>query len=124
MRYKDGDANVRSVWLCSRNDAIGNVAVMVAAVAVWGTRPHGPTSWLRRSWRDCSSTRRRRSSRSQEPSSDGHVPQAPTARCFLTRPNSNLPSAPDDDAHTGQSYGDTRQIPGRGRYTVDVPQPQ
>jgi cation diffusion facilitator family transporter len=35
LRYKDGDANVRSVWLCSRNDAIGNVAVMVAAVAVW-----------------------------------------------------------------------------------------
>ena len=28
MRYKDGDANVRSVWLCSRNDAIGNVVVM------------------------------------------------------------------------------------------------
>jgi Co/Zn/Cd efflux system component len=35
LRYKDGDANVRSVWLCSRNDAIGNVAVMVAAIAVW-----------------------------------------------------------------------------------------
>jgi Co/Zn/Cd efflux system component len=35
VRYKDGDANVRSVWLCSRNDAIGNVAVMGAAVAVW-----------------------------------------------------------------------------------------
>ena len=35
MRYKDGDANVRSVWLCSRNDAIGNVAVMGASVAVW-----------------------------------------------------------------------------------------
>ncbi|MCB1972246.1 MAG: cation transporter [Geminicoccaceae bacterium] len=34
MRYKDGDANVRSVWLCSRNDAIGNVAVLVAAGAV------------------------------------------------------------------------------------------
>jgi Co/Zn/Cd efflux system component len=31
MAYKDGDANVRSVWLCSRNDAIGNVAVMIAA---------------------------------------------------------------------------------------------
>ena len=30
-RYKDGDANVRSVWLCSRNDAIGNVAVMIGA---------------------------------------------------------------------------------------------
>jgi Co/Zn/Cd efflux system component len=37
MRYKDGDANVRSVWLCSRNDAIGNVAVMLAATAVWAT---------------------------------------------------------------------------------------
>ncbi|MFN3226275.1 MAG: cation transporter [Hyphomicrobiales bacterium] len=37
LRYKDGDANVRSVWLCSRNDAIGNVAVMVASVAVWFT---------------------------------------------------------------------------------------
>ncbi len=36
-RYKDGDANVRSVWLCSRNDAIGNVAVLIAAAAVWLT---------------------------------------------------------------------------------------
>jgi Co/Zn/Cd efflux system component len=34
MAYKNGDANVRSVWLCSRNDAVGNVAVMVAALAV------------------------------------------------------------------------------------------
>ncbi len=41
MRYRDGDANVRSVWLCSRNDAIGNVAVMGAALAVWGTA----TAW-------------------------------------------------------------------------------
>jgi Co/Zn/Cd efflux system component len=41
LRYKDGDANVRSVWLCSRNDAIGNVAVMAAAFAVWGTH----TAW-------------------------------------------------------------------------------
>uniref|UniRef100_UPI0032E3AD51 cation transporter n=1 Tax=Hyphomonas sp. UBA3201 TaxID=1946623 RepID=UPI0032E3AD51 len=39
MKYKDGDANVRSVWLCSRNDAIGNVAVMLAAggVLITGT---------------------------------------------------------------------------------------
>lgn len=38
-RYRDGDANVRSVWLCSRNDAIGNLAVIAAAagVAVSGT---------------------------------------------------------------------------------------
>lgn len=41
MRYKDGDANVRSVWLCSRNDAIGNVAVMLAAISVWFTE----TAW-------------------------------------------------------------------------------
>ncbi len=41
MPYKDGDANVRSVWLCSRNDAIGNVAVMLAAFGVWGTA----TAW-------------------------------------------------------------------------------
>lgn len=42
MRYKDGDANVRSVWLCSRNDAIGNVAVMLASVAVWLTASAWP----------------------------------------------------------------------------------
>ena len=36
LPYKDGDANVRSVWLCSRNDAIGNVIVMAAAAVVWG----------------------------------------------------------------------------------------
>jgi Co/Zn/Cd efflux system component len=39
--YKDGDANVRSVWLCSRNDAIGNVVVMAAALGVWGSS----TAW-------------------------------------------------------------------------------
>lgn len=42
IRYKDGDANVRSVWLCSRNDAIGNVAVMIAALGVWGTAAGWP----------------------------------------------------------------------------------
>lgn len=41
LPYKDGDANVRSVWLCSRNDAIGNVIVMFAALGVWGTS----TAW-------------------------------------------------------------------------------
>jgi Co/Zn/Cd efflux system component len=30
-RWREGDANMQSVWLCSRNDAIGNVAVMIAA---------------------------------------------------------------------------------------------
>ena len=35
-RYCTGDANMRSVWLCSRNDAIGNIAVILAAVGVFG----------------------------------------------------------------------------------------
>ncbi len=36
-RYREGDANMRSVWLCTRNDAIGNAAVIVAALGVVGT---------------------------------------------------------------------------------------
>ncbi len=35
--FRDGNANMRSVWLCSRNDAIGNLAVMAAALGVFGT---------------------------------------------------------------------------------------
>lgn len=35
--YREGDANMQSVWLCSRNDAIGNVAVMLAALGVFGS---------------------------------------------------------------------------------------
>ena len=42
VKYKDGDANVRSVWLCSRNDAIGNIAVMLAALGVWSTASGWP----------------------------------------------------------------------------------
>ncbi len=41
LKYRNGDANVRSVWLCSRNDAIGNLAVIVAATGVWATA----TAW-------------------------------------------------------------------------------
>ncbi|MBZ0216117.1 MAG: cation transporter [Fimbriimonadaceae bacterium] len=40
--FRDGDANIRSVWLCSRNDAIGNVAVMLAASGVWATTTGWP----------------------------------------------------------------------------------
>jgi Co/Zn/Cd efflux system component len=35
--FRNGDANMQSVWLCSRNDAIGNVAVMLAALGVFGS---------------------------------------------------------------------------------------
>lgn len=37
FQHRAGDSNMRSVWLCSRNDAIGNVAVMAAAAGVFGT---------------------------------------------------------------------------------------
>jgi Co/Zn/Cd efflux system component len=36
-RWRSGDANMRSVWICSRNDAIGNVVVVLAAAGVFGT---------------------------------------------------------------------------------------
>lgn len=42
FKYRDGDANMRSVWLCSRNDAIGNVVVMLAATGVWASRSGWP----------------------------------------------------------------------------------
>ena len=39
--FRDGDANMRSVWLCSRNDAVVNVAIAFAALGVLGT----DTAW-------------------------------------------------------------------------------
>jgi len=41
-RFRDGNANMRSVWLCTRNDAIGNVAVLGAALGVFGTGSNLP----------------------------------------------------------------------------------
>lgn len=35
--WREGDSNMRSVWLCSRNDALGNLAVIAAAAGVFGT---------------------------------------------------------------------------------------
>jgi len=42
LRWRDGDSNVRSVWLCSRNDAIGNVAVIGAGLMVAVTGSAAP----------------------------------------------------------------------------------
>jgi Co/Zn/Cd efflux system component len=39
--FREGDANMRGVWLCTRNDAISNIAVMLAALGVFGTA----TAW-------------------------------------------------------------------------------
>jgi Co/Zn/Cd efflux system component len=35
--YRSGDANMRSAWICTRNDAIGHLAVLAAAAGVFGT---------------------------------------------------------------------------------------
>ncbi|KAF0225433.1 MAG: Cation efflux [Rhodospirillaceae bacterium] len=40
--YRQGDANMRSVWLCSRNDSIANIAVIIAASGVFLTTTHWP----------------------------------------------------------------------------------
>jgi len=42
FRYRAGDSNMRSVWLCSRNDAVANVAVIVAAGGVFASGSHWP----------------------------------------------------------------------------------
>ena len=36
-RWRDGDSNMRSVWICTRNDALGNLAVLAAALGVFGS---------------------------------------------------------------------------------------
>ncbi len=41
-RFRDGDSNRQSIWLCSRNDAIGNVAVMIAAAGVFASGSRWP----------------------------------------------------------------------------------
>ncbi len=41
-RFRTGDSNMRSVWICSRNDALGNAAVLLAALGVFGTGTNWP----------------------------------------------------------------------------------
>jgi Co/Zn/Cd efflux system component len=36
-RFRGGDANMRSAWICTRNDVLGNLAVLLAALGVFGT---------------------------------------------------------------------------------------
>ena len=42
FRYRNGDSNRQSIWLCSRNDAIGNLAVIVAALGVAASTSRWP----------------------------------------------------------------------------------
>ncbi len=41
-RYREGDSNMQSIWLCSRNDAIGNIAVLMAAAGVFASASRWP----------------------------------------------------------------------------------
>ncbi|MDG1709265.1 MAG: cation transporter, partial [Emcibacteraceae bacterium] len=41
-KYRSGDSNMRSIWLCSRNDAIGNCAIIIAASGVFATNSGWP----------------------------------------------------------------------------------
>jgi Co/Zn/Cd efflux system component len=40
--YRTGDANMRSAWICTRNDVLGNLAVLLAALGVFGTAAGWP----------------------------------------------------------------------------------
>jgi Co/Zn/Cd efflux system component len=44
-QYREGNANMRSVWLCTRNDALSNIAVLLAGIAVWGSGSAWP-DWI------------------------------------------------------------------------------
>ena len=48
--YRDGDANMRSAWICTRNDVLGNLAALLAAAGVFGTGTGGLMLLLQRSW--------------------------------------------------------------------------
>lgn len=39
LKFKDGDSNARSVWLCTRNDAIGNILIILAGIAIYFSLP-------------------------------------------------------------------------------------
>ena len=69
--YRGGDANMRSAWICTRNDVLGNLAVLLAALGVFGTGTgwpdiivaaimaalalQGATMWSGNRWRSCAS---------------------------------------------------------------------
>ena len=59
--YRSGESNMRSIWLCSRNDVIGNVAVLLAAAGVFGTGTGWPGLRWHWSWRGSASPERPRS---------------------------------------------------------------
>ncbi|WP_028879555.1 cation transporter [Terasakiella pusilla] len=42
FKFRTGDANMESIWICSRNDAIGNIAVMAAGAGVWASTTGWP----------------------------------------------------------------------------------
>ena len=93
FRFRSGDSNMRSVWICSRNDALGNVAVMLAALGVFGTG----TAWpdlavaaamgvlaLAGAWTVVRQARRELRSGSPAPSSAAQVVAMPRTKVATT----------------------------------------
>jgi len=80
LKFKDGDSNVRSVWLCSRNDAVGNIAVILAASGIAATNAawpdllvagimgslfiHSATRIVQQSWKELSQEKQRQNNAS------------------------------------------------------------
>lgn len=80
LKFKDGDSNVRSVWLCSRNDAVGNIAVILAASGIAATNAawpdllvagimgslfiHSATRIIQQSWKELSQEKQRQNNAS------------------------------------------------------------
>lgn len=108
LRWRDGDSNVRSVWLCSRNDAIGNVAVMAAGAAVWATGSRWPDLIVAMALATLFMS-----------SSVQIIRQALAERRSLLR------SRPEDDDR-GPNEGDNRadKVPAIRRMTLDEPKPK
>jgi Co/Zn/Cd efflux system component len=79
--FREGNANMRSVWLCTRNDALGNLAVMLAALGVFGTGTAWPdllvamvmaTLAITASWSVIRQSRAEMSSSTATPHASGH----------------------------------------------------
>jgi len=49
--YRGGDSNMRSAWICTRNDVLGNLAILLAALGVFGIGTGWPDLISLQSWR-------------------------------------------------------------------------
>lgn len=107
LRWRDGDSNVRSVWLCSRNDAIGNIAVIAAGAAVFATGSRIPDLVVALALAALFLN-----------SSRQIIGQALAERRSLSAPRPK-----EDDCSADKADCSARDIPAIGRLTLDDPEP-